>query len=309
MKFVDILARELTEWPNNATNAVVDDLYAMAGRNIGIRFTECGPPVWNGAYWTILGNGCGMNVRWLTEHHIKNSFGCKPSIENIVSKSEWQSARAAYLASIQPARDPEIAAVVDKPANPWRRNRGRKTPPVPVGTRVDVKYRDGQETYGVGVGLGEKAKGSNPNLLAEDWTITGHPSDIMQWRYAEPQQEKPRAQTIEQVIENAEAACEKVNKPFTVCDKYKEAQSIEVDVVFPQESFILPEGDGAILEVEGQDASNFDPIALRDEFKRITAEGAELSQKMAKLTDRMGEIEAALRAEGFALVAIDQSNR
>ena len=46
----------------------------------------------------------------------------------------------------------------------------------------------------------------------------------------------------------------------------------------------------------------FDPIALRDEFKRITADGAELSQKMAKLNERMEEIEAALRAEGFAII-------
>lgn len=70
------------------------------------------------------------------------------------------------------------------------------------------------------------------------------------------------AQTIEQVIENAEAAA----------------------------------------------SETFNPIALRDEYNRITLDCAELSQKMAKLNERMEEIEAALRAEGFALVEPEQQN-
>lgn len=261
MKLVDILARELTEWPSNATHAVITETQARSSEVLGICFTECGPPVWHRDHWTILGGGCGKDVYWLISHEIENSFGCKQSEENIVSQAAWQSARAAYLASIQPARDPEIAAVVDKPANPWRRNRGRKTPPVPVGTRIDVKYRNGEENYGVRAGVDGDASGSNADMNASNWEVDGSAGDIMQWRYAEPQQaqDKPMAQTIEQVIENAESAA----------------------------------------------AAEFNPIALRDEYKRITADGAELSQKMAKLNDRMEEIEAALRAEGFALVAID----
>lgn len=243
MKLVDILARELTEWPNNATHAVITELKARSSDVLGVCFTASGPPVWHRDHWTILGLGCGEYVYWLTEHDIKNSFGCKQSKENIVSQSEWQSARAAYLASIQPARDPEIAAVLDKPANPWRRNRGRKTPPVPSGARVELKTRFGTVIHGT----------ASAGLR---WTLESSPDDIMQWRYAEPLQDKPMAQTIEQVIDNAESAAAKA----------------------------------------------FDPIALRDEFKRITLECEELSQQIGKLTDRMGDIEAALRAEGFALV-------
>ena len=245
MKLVDILARKLTEWPSNATHAVVTETKARSSNVLGVCFTESGPPVWHRDHWTTIGRGCGEYVYWLTEHDIKNSFGCKQSEKNIVSQSEWESARAAYLASIQPARDPEIAAVVDKPANPWRRNRGRKKQPVPDGVMVDYKMR-GDVTY--------------YSDLAEDlsWKIDGNCGDIMQWRYAEPQKakEKPMAQTIEQVIEKAEAAA----------------------------------------------SSAFNPIALRDEYKRITLECEELSQQMGKLTDRMGDIEAALRAEGFALI-------
>ena len=59
-----------------------------------------------------------------------------------------------------------------------------------------------------------------------------------------------------------------------------------------------------IENAEAAAAKEFDPIALRDEFRRLTSDGAELSQKMAKLNERMEEIEAALRAEGFALVEL-----
>ena len=233
MKLVDILARELTEWPIDATHAVITETKARSSNVLGVCFTESGPPVWHRDHWTILGLGCGEYVYWLTEHDIKNSFGLSQSKENIVSQSEWESARSAYLASIQPARDPEIAAVLDKPANPWRRNRGRKTPPVASGARVELKTRNGNVI-----------KGTASSGLR--WTMESSPGDIMQWRYAETQHavEKPTVQT----------------------------------------------------------PKAFDPIALRDEFKRITADGAELSQKMAKLNERMEEIEAALRAEGFAII-------
>ena len=265
MKLVDTLARELKEWPINATHAVVTRGDAETGVP-GVSFTKCGAPVWIHTEndWSIRGYGCGRDVFWLTEYDIPNPLGCEPSEENIVSQSEWQSARAAYLASIQPTRDPESAAVVDKPANPWRRNRGRKTPPVPVGTRVDVKYRDGDENYGVRAGFASDFEGSHEWRVAFSWILAGESGDIMQWRYAEPQQaeEKPMAQTIEQVIDNAESAA----------------------------------------------AEAFNPIALRDEYKRITLECEELSQQMGKLTDRMGDIEAALRAEGFALVEPEKHN-
>lgn len=252
MKFEDILARELTEWPVPEYEYVVHEcdgeLYfyqrredaKFSGRNVWI----CGE---HGSRYTSPTIFVTLADDWK---------------KSIVSQSEWQSARAAYLASIQPARDPEIAAVVDKPTNPWRRNRGRKTPPVPVGTRVDVKYRDGQKNYGARAGYDSDSECSHSWRVAFSWSLTGEGGDIMQWRYAELQQEMTMAQTIEQVVENAEAAVAKA----------------------------------------------FDPIALRDEFKRITSERQELSQMIGKLTDRMGEIEAALRAEGFALVEPEKHN-
>lgn len=226
MKLEDILARELTEWLGN--------------------WKYCAQSVDGQIYFDNKKSSqtCFERGEFLTVAHDRE--------KSRVSKSKWQSARAAYLASIQPARDAELAAVVDKPANPWRRNRGRKTPPVPVGTRVDVKYRDGDENYGVRAGFASDFEGSHEWRVAFSWILTGESGDIMQWRYAEPQQaeDKPTAQT----------------------------------------------------------PKAFDPIALRDEYKRITLECEELSQQMGKLTDRMGDIEAALRAEGFALVEPEKQN-
>lgn len=225
MKLVDILARELTEWPNEA-------IYAFQDHDKELVFVlRDNKPSESGGFLSDL---CYDHVRQFA----------KQAPDRGVTRAEWQFARASYLDSIQPARDPEIAAVVDKPANPWRRNRGRKTPPVEDGVRLEIKMRSGYVCKCV------------PEEVR--WCMKYVGGDIMQWRYAEPRQskDKPMAQTIEQVIENAEAAA----------------------------------------------AAAFNPIALRDEYKRITLECEELSQQMGKLTDRMGDIEAALRAEGFALV-------
>lgn len=233
MKLVDILARELKEWPLNEFKYVVQEEDEELFFYKHVKDAQYS----GGVTWLDAGSSSDYptpNIFLTLANDWKTA---------VVSKPEWESARAAYLASIQPARDAEIAAVVDKPANPWRRNRGRKTPPVADSARIEVKMRNG-----------DVFQLSNASIYR--WTHTGMPGDLMQWRYAEPQQEKPMAQTIEQVIENAEAAAAKA----------------------------------------------FDPIALRDEFQRITADGAELSLKMAKLNERMEEIEAALRAEGFAII-------
>lgn len=237
MKLVDILARELNEWPLPEHEYVVQEI---DGELFFYKHRQ-DAKVSGGGTWHSAGNYSAYPKKdiFLTSAEDWDTA--------VVSKQEWQSARAAYLASIQPARDPEIAAVVDKPANPWRRNRGRKeAAPVPMGTLVDVKYRGGYENYGVKAGVKGDTSGTDNSRWASYWAHTGNMGDIMQWRYAEPQQavEKPTVQT----------------------------------------------------------PKAFDPIALRDEFRRITADGAELSQKMAKLAERMRDIVTELRVEGFELV-------
>lgn len=61
-------------------------------------------------------------------------------------------------------------------SNEWKRNRGRKSLPVPAGTLVDVVHRDGQECLGVPCGV----------RVAAEWDHTGHPGDIVKWRLHDP---------------------------------------------------------------------------------------------------------------------------
>lgn len=108
MKLVEILARELEEWPDKATHAAV---IADNGGYV-IRFTTGGAPVWDVNRYTILGTGCGDYVFWVNEKGL-DARGLMPQQENMCSREEWQSARAAYLASIQPERDADIKRVVE----------------------------------------------------------------------------------------------------------------------------------------------------------------------------------------------------
>lgn len=110
MKLVDILARELEEWPSDEceTHAAVVDYRG----DYVIQFTKGGAPAWVGHSYTILGHGCGPDVYWRDEDPI-GARGLKPAQENMCSREEWQAARAAYLASIQPERDAEIARIVE----------------------------------------------------------------------------------------------------------------------------------------------------------------------------------------------------
>lgn len=90
MKLVEILARELEEWPE-------DQDFAWQDNDGEVRFN-------NGiAYDFVATHMATDNIRVIGETYPKNG----------VTKEAWQAARAAYLASIQPERDAEIAKVVD----------------------------------------------------------------------------------------------------------------------------------------------------------------------------------------------------
>lgn len=90
MKLVEILARELGGWPAGQDFAwQEDDGEVRFNNSIVFDFVA-----------TQMAND---NIRGLGKGYPKN----------VVTKEAWKSARAAYLASIQPERDAEIAKVVD----------------------------------------------------------------------------------------------------------------------------------------------------------------------------------------------------
>lgn len=62
----------------------------------------------------------------------------------------------------------------------WIKNYGNM--PVPQGTLVDVRYRDGAVSYNQPAGV----RGRRGECWAYAWTNTDHIGDIMEWRFAVP---------------------------------------------------------------------------------------------------------------------------
>lgn len=90
MKLVDILARELEEWPEGAS-------FAWQDWDKEVRFH--GRP------------GKSFHATQLASDNVRNYQEDNPN--HGVTVGEWQAARASYLASIQPERDAEISEIVE----------------------------------------------------------------------------------------------------------------------------------------------------------------------------------------------------
>lgn len=105
-KLVDILARELVEWPEGASHAVVDT--AGTEREVALCFTTGGPPKWQDTLaFSILGDDVPASVFWHS-FSTPGAFGLKSSPSAICSYESWKAARATYLSSIHPGRDADI---------------------------------------------------------------------------------------------------------------------------------------------------------------------------------------------------------
>lgn len=89
MKLVDILARELDEWPVSLAQPLSQDADGVL--YVSAQYT-------NDAETYRLRKTCKI---------------AKDMLHATVSHAQWQAARAAYLASIQPERDAEITQIVE----------------------------------------------------------------------------------------------------------------------------------------------------------------------------------------------------
>lgn len=193
MKLVDILARELTEWPAKAVVFVQDD------------DKECKPA---GRLDQTAPNG-GI---WLRNHpQHQGSFFAKSLADDrdtaVVKKKEWETARAAYLLTQQPAQDPQLSKIgksmTKANKDGWIRHRGGKCP-VDAGTLVDVRFRDGE------ISCSQQAlmKGKPDEAWAKDWAHSGHCGDIMAWRPA-----KTEAKESQETSEETIGSCDQPKEP------------------------------------------------------------------------------------------------
>jgi hypothetical protein len=128
MKFLQLLAAELTEWPKgNASHLVC----SASGE---IFATKGGAPVFDGSdsnlSWTILGAGCGEYVYWEDIESFTLSSVPSDHATDIVTRADWEAERAKLKA-------PKANG------DGWVRNRGRSDkPPVADDVMVQVVLRD-----------------------------------------------------------------------------------------------------------------------------------------------------------------------
>lgn len=149
MKLIDVLLKKFEEWPT-VSKAISQDHSGMLNeldgnlleaRGVGILIESCGAATWPSTYWQFL---TGFHRAELAEDYQTA----------IVTQEEFLTAKA-NLATKTPA---------------FIRHRGGKMP-VPYGTKIEVRYRNGETSSCV-------AGDSHSHA----WDHSGHNRDIMAYR-------------------------------------------------------------------------------------------------------------------------------
>ena len=166
MKLVQLLAKELKEWPEGAAYAVQDGdsrkTIKFAGHGSTVGFELLGTPsVWQSRHW-MFGSGKDFDVYGLSSDY-KTSM---------VTLTQWQAEREK----------------MNKPK--WIRHRGGKCP-VPCGTKVETRHRDGN-TYSPHFHTQNSRSEVATNVV---WKHQGDAMDIMAYRIIE----QTKDQEIEEV--------------------------------------------------------------------------------------------------------------
>ena len=152
MKLIDILLENITpeQWPNEYPFAVQDKCTKL------VYFYDEIPKVnKEGKCFTYTTIG---SCKWL----VKDLPMGKKWSKNIVNRDEFVER-------------------YNKEVKDWITWEGDSIPPVAVGTRVDVQYRNGLYNYHVTAGI-RATNGSIPDKCAADWDITQNGYDIIRYR-------------------------------------------------------------------------------------------------------------------------------
>lgn len=160
MKLVEILARELGEWPENVTHAIQE-----------------GVDKYHRRVWTLLGDSANTiyeSGEWLLGHTVwpvhGHSFAASDLASDyetaIITRYQWQAERDRIAAAGKP-----------KEAK-WIRHRGGKCP-VADGVKIQVRYRDGL--------VRDSEAG---DWYSKDWNHDGVDRDIMAYRIIEEEKQE-----------------------------------------------------------------------------------------------------------------------
>lgn len=175
MKLVELLARELSEWPEKASHAVQHS-------NGDVGFT-CGGKPGRGkdhSDWSINASTDSRKAYWLIGAATSISTTASDHATAIVTRTDWGSERARIA---KPAKK------ADKDG--WIRHRGGKRP-VDAGVKVDYRMRDGEIEC-----FGRYAGGLR-------WSHEPDDSDIMAYRLHKPaEQAEPFIEAVHALNELA----------------------------------------------------------------------------------------------------------
>ena len=165
MKLVELLAKQIAEWPEGAEHAIQDDDGCFkfgAGKN---------PKIYSD----------GILVRDIEiEHELYNGFHSSEKTSDrksaIVTREQWQAERNRQK------------------GGEWKRHRGGKCP-VPAGTKVSTRHRDGEV---VDVHFQTAEYGTHKAVMDCVWKHDGSKHDIMAYKViSQPQAEEVKLSKAE----------------------------------------------------------------------------------------------------------------
>ena len=183
MKLVEILARELKEWPEGYKAIVQNNKdYTLP--------IDCLDVYWDGSQWDYKKPSMRIYEKQFSLSSIASDHATA-----IVTREMWQAAKYKLEGKVK-------APKANKDG--WKRHRGGKCP-VEAGTLIDVRYRDGQVNIGVGACDGSKGSASRSAVY---WRHDGDSANIMAYRLHKPGLVTDKESlTVEQANERAFDAC------------------------------------------------------------------------------------------------------
>lgn len=167
MKLVELLAKELAEWPENVV------VYFQWGNGEVFATSKGFPTEYNDGVWYVVGSDIEMAYN-APMYDKKLDLADDHDTAN-VNRAQWQAERDRQN------------------GGEWKRHRGGKCP-VKAGTQVSTKHRDGEV---VEVHHHTAQTGSSVASLNGIWKHNGDSFDIMQYRViSQPQAEEVEVNTF-----------------------------------------------------------------------------------------------------------------
>ncbi len=168
MKLVEILAKELGEWPESAVCITQDSGGSIYG------WEQAGAEYRKYAWYSPDGEDFGMHDIEIEDHDESSDHK-----KSVVSQAQWQAERERQK------------------GGEWKRHRGGKCP-VKAGTQVSTKHRDGKV---VEVHHHTAQTGSSIASLNGVWKHNGDSFDIMSYRViSQPQAEEVEMIKVDPVV-------------------------------------------------------------------------------------------------------------